>query len=129
MTESLSDMINDLVLQMDSYCADYSISDIDEARNSLLRYICDRCSCLRDIEWTEPPSWLVAIVNDYLENKKKEEKSEPTIEVTFDILRSHYAWDKYCDKYGVNPWCINEGLGDENTKFEIKLSDFKEWIR
>lgn len=34
-----------------------------------------------------------------------------------DILDSDYL----CDKYGINPYCITEGLCDENNTEQISL--------
>lgn len=33
------------------------------------------------------------------------------------------AWEKMCEKYGINEWCINGGLADENSTIEITLED------
>lgn len=54
--------------------------------------------------------------------------SIPSITVKLiDILRAPLAsaWKRMCDTYGVNEWCISEGLADENTEIEISLEDAK----
>lgn len=43
-----------------------------------------------------------------------------------DILDSG-NWDVYCEKYGINEWCMNEGLADRDTEVQIKLEDAKRW--
>ena len=36
------------------------------------------------------------------------------------------SWAYICEKYGLNEWCINEGLADKNDKIEINLMDAKQ---
>ena len=33
------------------------------------------------------------------------------------------AWERMCEKYEINEWCINEGLADDNSTVEITLED------
>ena len=33
------------------------------------------------------------------------------------------AWDLFCEKYGYNQYCINEGLADGDDKVMIELKD------
>ena len=33
------------------------------------------------------------------------------------------AWQRMCKKYGINEWCMNEGLADDNSTVEIALED------
>jgi hypothetical protein len=33
------------------------------------------------------------------------------------------SWDKYCEKNGVNPYCINEGRAESNTEVEISVEE------
>ena len=33
------------------------------------------------------------------------------------------AWKTMCDKYGVNKWCMNEGLADNDSTVKITLED------
>lgn len=35
------------------------------------------------------------------------------------------AWERMCKKYGINEWCINEGLADDDSTVEISLEDAK----
>ena len=32
-------------------------------------------------------------------------------------------WDYICDKYGLNPWCIAEGLADRKDTINISIDD------
>ena len=36
------------------------------------------------------------------------------------------AWDRYCTKCGINPYCINEGA-DRDSKVEITLDEAEHW--
>ncbi len=52
------------------------------------------------------------------------------IEVEFgDILDAplYDSWDDFCDKYGINVWCINEGLAERNTTIKVDIKDAKRW--
>lgn len=33
------------------------------------------------------------------------------------------AQEHMCEKYGVNEWCLNEGLTDDESTIEISLED------
>lgn len=33
------------------------------------------------------------------------------------------GWDFICDKYGINPYCMNEGLAHDDDFIEISLED------
>ena len=33
------------------------------------------------------------------------------------------AWERMCKKYGINEWCLNEGLADYDSTVEISLED------
>lgn len=33
------------------------------------------------------------------------------------------AWTYICNKYGLNEWCLNEGLADRNDEIQISLKD------
>ena len=35
------------------------------------------------------------------------------------------AWDYICDKYGINEWCIKEGLAGVDDEIEISLEDLE----
>lgn len=53
-------------------------------------------------------------------------KSE--VKVTFtlgDILDAPLinAWEKMCEKYGINEWCLNEGMARYEDTIEISLED------
>lgn len=48
------------------------------------------------------------------------------IEVTLrQIIESGY-WNTFCLEYGVNEWCINEGV-DDNSTYQITLREAKSW--
>ena len=44
-----------------------------------------------------------------------------------DILHAPLidAWNIMCDKYGINEWCLNEGLANDSDTIEITLKDAK----
>tara|TARA_B100000768_G_scaffold147985_1_gene141753 strand:- start:7738 stop:7932 length:195 start_codon:yes stop_codon:yes gene_type:complete len=57
-------------------------------------------------------------------------KSEIKIKVRLrDISNANYvgAWEKFCDKYGYNYYCMNEGFADDDLKVEISLNDAENW--
>lgn len=33
------------------------------------------------------------------------------------------AWERMCEKYGINEWCLNEGRADKDDTIEITLED------
>jgi len=33
------------------------------------------------------------------------------------------SWERMCEKYGINEWCLNEGLADDDSTVEINLED------
>ena len=37
------------------------------------------------------------------------------------------SWEKMCSKYGINEWCLNEGMADSNDTIEISLEDAENW--
>lgn len=37
------------------------------------------------------------------------------------------AWQKMCEKYGINEWCLKEGLADKDDTIEIFLEDAEHW--
>ena len=53
-------------------------------------------------------------------------KANKTISFTFrEIIDSGY-WEHFCEQYGFNKWCINEGA-DENTEIDIFINDAKRY--
>ena len=38
------------------------------------------------------------------------------------------CWDRLCVLKGINAWAVNEGLMDENEKFELTMKD-AEWLK
>ena len=56
-------------------------------------------------------------------------KSEIKVKLRLrDISNANYvmAWEKFCDKYGYNYYCMNEGA-DGDTKVEVTLEDAENW--
>jgi hypothetical protein len=37
------------------------------------------------------------------------------------------AWGKMCEKYGINEWCLNEGIADSDDTIEVSLEDAENW--
>jgi hypothetical protein len=33
------------------------------------------------------------------------------------------AWERMCEKYEINEWCLNEGRADKDDTIEITLED------
>ena len=52
----------------------------------------------------------------------KSRQQNPTI---YDIIRS----DALCEAYGINPWCVNEGLanGEEILNTEQRIKELEEY--
>jgi hypothetical protein len=46
-----------------------------------------------------------------------------------DVLGAPYwkSWREMCDKYGVNEWCLSEGLADSDDTIEVSLEDAEHW--
>ena len=46
-----------------------------------------------------------------------------------DVLDAPYwkAWEEMCEKYGINEWCLNEGMADSNDTIEVSLEDAEHW--
>ena len=46
-----------------------------------------------------------------------------------DVLHAPYinAWQDMCQKYGINEWCINEGLAESGDTIEVTLDDAEYW--
>jgi len=53
-------------------------------------------------------------------------KANKTMSFTFQEIIDSGNWDSFCDKYGVNEWCISEGA-NISTEKDILLLDAKEW--
>jgi len=72
---------------------------------------------------------IVDILLKIVTRKKDMKKDEIKINITLgEISKARYvsAWDNFCDKYGYNYYCINEGA-DINNKVEITLEDAEKW--
>lgn len=57
-------------------------------------------------------------------------KSDVKVQVRFrDIAQANYinAWDKFCDKYGYNYYCIREGRVESADTVAITLQDAEDW--
>jgi hypothetical protein len=46
-----------------------------------------------------------------------------------DVLDAPYinAWEQMCEKYGINEWCLNEGMSDSDDTIEVSLEDAEYW--
>lgn len=46
-----------------------------------------------------------------------------------DVLDAPYmnAWEQMCEKYGINEWCLNEGIADSDDTIEVSLEDAEHW--
>ena len=42
-------------------------------------------------------------------------------------LIEHGAWEAYCQKYGINPYVINEGLMTDDEEITITIEEGVEW--
>ena len=54
-------------------------------------------------------------------------KADIRITITFGELLENGCWESFCLKYGVNEWCMNEGLAESTTTNEISLKDAELW--
>lgn len=80
-------------------------------------------------DWQEEVRVALSNILDDLKRKSDEtEELEDTIQIPLKMLLDSGHFGDYCDEYGMNPWAINEGLADRDTKVSIKLSDFKKWL-
>ena len=52
---------------------------------------------------------------------------ETKIITTMGNILDSGNWGVYCDKYGINEWCMDEGLAGRDTEVQIKLEDAKRW--
>lgn len=53
-------------------------------------------------------------------------KANKTISFTLGEILDSGHWDEFCEKYGINEWCINEGADRDSTK-EIFVNDAKKY--
>jgi hypothetical protein len=49
------------------------------------------------------------------------------ITVTYGEIMRVGAWDKFCKVYGINEWCMSEGLADHDTTEQIYFFEAVEW--
>ena len=50
-----------------------------------------------------------------------------TVTCTFrDILDTGH-WEDYCKGYGINEWCVAEGLAESGTEVTISIEDAKRY--
>jgi len=57
-------------------------------------------------------------------------KNEVKIKVTFEqVLDAPLigAWEEMCNKYGINEWCLNEGLVNNDDVIEVSLEEAERW--
>lgn len=43
-----------------------------------------------------------------------------------EILDGGY-WEEFCEKHGINPWAINEGLMDSDEEFSLSEDEAKSY--
>ena len=56
----------------------------------------------------------------------KETKDNPKISFTFEyIMKRCHSWDDFCQDAGLNPFFLNEGLGQSSDNFFETISFFK----
>jgi hypothetical protein len=49
------------------------------------------------------------------------------IAVTYESILNSGAWEDMCDKYGINPWILNEGRADNDDTISITVEDAQRW--
>jgi len=49
------------------------------------------------------------------------------INVDYGDISDSYFWDEFCSKYGINYYCMNEGLVNRDDTIAILLSDALAW--
>lgn len=54
-------------------------------------------------------------------------KKDVKIQVSFGDILDSGNWDDFCDKYGYNPYFINEGKGSKCESTSISLDDAERW--
>ena len=47
------------------------------------------------------------------------------IRITLGKLIDNYDWEEACEVFGLNEWCLNEGLADRDDKIEVTLEQAK----
>jgi len=54
----------------------------------------------------------------------KQDERKITVKLR-DVLNAPLmsSWETMCEKYGINEWCLNEGLADDDSTVEISLED------
>jgi hypothetical protein len=45
------------------------------------------------------------------------------ISVTYRSIMDSYHWEEFCEKYGINPWIINEGMAESSDHVDIDYRD------
>lgn len=67
-------------------------------------------------------------LGDVLYNLTEENitKANKTISFTYGEILDSRNWADFCDKYGINEWCINEGA-DRDTNIQILVDDAKKY--
>jgi len=48
------------------------------------------------------------------------------ITITAREILNKGSWDKFCHKFGINEWAMNEGRMDPSEEFTMTLEDARE---
>jgi len=54
-------------------------------------------------------------------------KDDIKITTTMGEILDAGVWNVYCEKYGINEWCMNEGFADSKTEVQITLAEAERW--
>lgn len=66
-----------------------------------------------------PYFWLwLESMGLFIENTV-EEKEVEYHRLSLGTVKTLFDWDRFCDITGTNPWCLNEGMCDESTVFQV----------
>lgn len=93
-------------------CKSCSVSDTHKIKDICIDYGIDEDS-------------LIYSIMNVINPNQEEEEEEIKVNVTFGKILDHGDWDYFCEKYGINPWCINEGLADRKEQYSISVEDAK----
>lgn len=48
------------------------------------------------------------------------------IKTTIKEIMERANWNKFCNIFEINPWCLNEGLADGSEEVEITIEQAQE---
>lgn len=102
-------------------------------KNELLVDYCQKCGqeigsskCCRSNTNNNPR--IIGHI-DLVQAKDPITHNRPKLEVTYRAISNAdlYVWNEFCEKYEINPWCINEGLIKESDMVALDLEDALKW--